>query len=286
MSKKKGGHGGGGHGGAWVITFADLMSLLMAFFVMLLSFSTQDQEKLKEVAGAMREAFGAQPIARKNGMIEKFGAPVRDYVLDVAVDPKMNGSEFASERMDERKAQGPEANTHDFQTVEGDRPREFLTAAESLRQALQDLPEITEQSKQIAIEVTSEGLDIRLMDQDGRAMFNPGSADPDPRLVAILGRIAPILESLPNKVKISGHTESSNTPSTPGGPEWVLSAQRALSAAQVLGSYGVTSQRLDMVVGEADVHPLFPDDPFLSANRRIDIVLLKEAPSLPPSSKP
>lgn len=286
MAKKKGGHGGGGHGGAWVITFADLMSLLMAFFVMLLSFSSQEAAKLKQAEGSLKDAFGVQPVMRRAGMVERQGDPIREFVLNPDSKPNKEGSEFSSERNDQHKLQGPEANTHDFQTAESDRPREFLTAAASLRQALQDLPEISEQSKQISIDVTPEGLDIRLMDQDGRAMFNPSSAEPDPRLIAILGRLAPVLQNMPNKIKITGHTESSGRASAPGGADWVLSSQRALVAAQVMGNYGLSGDRLASVVGAADTQPLLPDDPFLSANRRIDIVLMNEAPALPPNSKP
>ena len=82
MSKKKGG-GGGGHGGApWVITFADLMSLLMALFVMIVSFSSQDEQKLHDAAGSMRDAFGYQSVQRPAGMIEQNGIPERKYPRD------------------------------------------------------------------------------------------------------------------------------------------------------------------------------------------------------------
>ena len=84
MSGKKKGGGGGGHGGApWVITFADLMSLLMALFVMIVSFSNQDEQKLHDAAGSMRDAFGYQSVQRPAGMIEQNGLPERKYLRNV-----------------------------------------------------------------------------------------------------------------------------------------------------------------------------------------------------------
>src|SRR5215213_1164809 len=83
MAKKKAGaHGGGGHG--WFVTFADLMGLLVAFFVMLVAFSNQDQRKLQIVAGSMREAFGMQTAVRYSGVIEVDGLPTRPKLKNAA----------------------------------------------------------------------------------------------------------------------------------------------------------------------------------------------------------
>ena len=82
--KKRGGHGGGGHG--WFVTFADLMGLLVAFFVMLVAFSTQDQPKLQIVAGSMRDAFGVQDKIRYSGVVEVDGLPTRPRLKNAAQD--------------------------------------------------------------------------------------------------------------------------------------------------------------------------------------------------------
>src|SRR5436190_18010336 len=108
---KKKAHGGGGHGGAWVISFADLMSLLMAFFVMLLSFSVQDQEKLNMAAGSVQNAFGIQPFSDMTGMIERLGNPKRDFLKDMTPEDMKASTEFATEDRPENESQGQEANT-------------------------------------------------------------------------------------------------------------------------------------------------------------------------------
>src|SRR5947199_3074747 len=82
MARKKGGHAGGGHG--WFVTFADLMGLLVAFFVMLVAFSTQDQAKLQVVAGSMRDPFGVQDRVRYSGVIEVLGLPTRCRLKNAA----------------------------------------------------------------------------------------------------------------------------------------------------------------------------------------------------------
>src|ERR1700694_2473789 len=91
MAKKKGaGHGGGGHG--WFVTFADLMGLLVAFFVMLVAFSNQDQQKLQMVAGSMRDAFGVQQAVRYSGVIEVPGLPTRPKLKNAAHIPPEEAS--------------------------------------------------------------------------------------------------------------------------------------------------------------------------------------------------
>ncbi len=149
MAKKRGGHAGG-HG--WFVTFADLMALLVSFFVMLVAFSSPDQKQMQLVAGSMREAFGVQPVKRKAGMIERDGLPVRDYVKAIAIQPSDANSEFATEQHDQHEKQGPEANTHVTDRNDIERPDHFALAAASLRQAWSKVPEIAELSENLTME--------------------------------------------------------------------------------------------------------------------------------------
>lgn len=285
MSAKKKGGGGGGHGGApWVITFADLMSLLMALFVMIVSFSNQDEQKMKDAAGSMRDAFGYQSVQRPAGMIEQSGLPERKYLRNVQPMSLSDAVEFASDFNDQYEKQGPEVNTNRFEKAAESKPREYLTASESLRQALQDLPDYAELSKQIILNVANDGLHISIIDQDGRPMFGAQSSEPTDRMKVLLSRIAPVIQQMPGRLQIIGHTESTGDMAVPGGAAWALSAKRALTTAEILGSFGLGAGSLAQVIGVADKDPMFPDDPFLSGNRRIELVLLKEAPALPSDS--
>jgi chemotaxis protein MotB len=159
----------------------------------------------------------------------------------------------------------------------------FQSAAESLKQAMQNMPELAELSKQIIVDNTPEGLRIQLIDQEGRAMFDQGSVKPNDRARVLLRAVARVINQLPNRLTVAGHTSASDGGAKPAS-DWQLSASRADSARQILQEAGVDPDRIYQVSGKADSDPLFPDDPTLAGNRRIAIVLLRDAPVLPPNS--
>jgi chemotaxis protein MotB len=272
MARRKEAHGGG-HG--WFVTFADLMGLLVSFFVMLVAFSTQDKAKMQIVAGSMRDAFGVQQV-RFNGIVETDGSPTRPALKNAArINPE-----------DASATPGP--NDFDRQS-DGMRLKEdkaFALAAASLRQAMQDMPEISEMSKHIMIEETETGLNIEIVDQDGRSMFPDGAKEPFERTRRIIQKLAVPLKALPNRVAVTGHTAATRTPARPGYGQWELSADRANAIRQILQDEGFPASHFFMVAGKADSQPLFPDDPHIAANRRVTITLMREAPPLPVGFKP
>jgi len=270
----------------WIVTFADLMSLLVCFFVLIISFSIQDKQKLQVVAGSMREAFGVKKVARKGGMIEMEGVPVRDYVRSISPVQMPENTDFADRRHDQKRKQGPEANTHDYMRADIEKPRDFALAAASLRQAWNELPDITELTDNIIVEETPEGLNVQLVDQEGRSMFPPGSTEPYDRTRSLLIQMAPALAKLPNRIQITGHTDSTRLYARDGYTQWDLSADRAQSARRILAEHGVPHDKFFSVSGKADSEPLFPDDTFLAANRRISITIMAEEPPLPPDHTP
>ncbi len=286
MSFKKKGHGGGGHGGAWVISFADLMSLLMAFFVMLLSFSVQDQEKLNQAAGSVQNAFGITPYSDMTGMIERSGNPKRDYLKNVAPADTKASTEFATEDRPDKPNQGQEANTWSKDRTDVERQQQYALAAASLKQAWQDLPDITAVADHIIVEKTDEGLDIVIADQDGRAMFPEGSKYPYELTRKAIAAMAPSLQKLPNRIRISGHTAAGGTYDNPRYGPWELSFDRANVARQILQEFGLSGDRIESVIGRGDADPFFPNDPYLSANQRVSILLVFEKPPVPVDLKP
>ncbi|MBQ8106863.1 MULTISPECIES: flagellar motor protein MotB [unclassified Afipia] len=273
--KKKGAAHGGGHG--WFVTFADLMALLMSFFVMLVAFSTQDQQKLKIVAGSMRDAFGVQNASRFSGLIESDGLPTRPKMRNVAhIPPEEASNNPTPDQEDKNKTAGARMKTD----------REFALASASLRQALQDLPEISELSKHIMFEETKQGLNLEIVDQDGRSMFADGSKQPLERTRRLLQKLAAPLKATPLRVAIVGHTSAGFLPTRSGYDGFDLSADRANVVRQILEQEGLPASHVFSVAGKADTQPLFPDDPSLAANRRVTITLMREDPPLPPNLKP
>jgi chemotaxis protein MotB len=276
MAKKKRGDAhGGGHG--WFVTFADLMGLMMSFFVMLVAFSTMDNNKLKIVAGSMRDAFGSQTQVRYSGIVEADGLPTRPKMKNVEhISPEDSSATPSPDDKDKNRENGARL------TVD----REFALASASLRQALQDMPELTEMSKHIMFEETSQGLNLEIVDQDGRSMFADGSKMPYDRTRRLIQKLAIPLKATPLRVNITGHTAAGFVPARSDYGAFDLSADRANVVRQILEREGLPPSHIFAVAGKADSQPLFPDDPTLPANRRVTITLMREAPPLPPDLKP
>ena len=177
MARRNQAHAGG-HG--WFVTFADLMGLLVSFFVMLVAFSNQDQQKLQIVAGSLRDAFGVQTTVRYSGIIEVNGLPTRPRLKNAAhVRPEDASATPTPDEQDRKRTYGARL----------EQDRAFALATASLRQALQDMPELAEASKHVMMEETKEGFNIEIVDQEGRSMFPEGSKDPYPRTREIIQKL-------------------------------------------------------------------------------------------------
>lgn len=274
MARREAAHGGG-HG--WFVTFADLMGLLVSFFVMLVAFSNQDQKKLQIVAGSMRDAFGVQTNVRYSGIIEVDGLPTRPRLKHAAHIPPEDASANPTPDQADRK--------RDF-GAKLQQDQAFALAAASLRQALQDMPELTEASKHIMLEDTKEGLNIEIVDQEGRSMFPEGAKEPYERTRMIIAKLAEQIRKMPYRVMISGHTSTSRLPPRPGYGPFDLSSDRANAVRQILEQEGVRAGQIYGVTGKGDTDPLFPEDPSLPVNRRVSITLMKEAPPVPYGMRP
>jgi chemotaxis protein MotB len=267
MARRKEAHGGG-HG--WFVTFADLMGLLVSFFVMLVAFSSQDPKKVQVATGSMQEAFGVQKYANYSGVVESDGQPARSKIKNVArIKPE-----------DSSVTPTPDEKAADFKHRQA-----FTLAAASLRQVLEGMPELTEASKHISIEESSEGLNIEIVDQDGSSMFPEGSKEPYERTRQLIQKIAGPLKATPYRIAITGHTSSSQASRPDYGP-WNLSADRANAVRQILEEEGFPTENIYKVAGKANTDPLLPEDPSLAPNRRVTITLVREAPPAPPDLHP
>jgi chemotaxis protein MotB len=271
--KKRGGHGG--HG--WFVTFADLMALLMSFFVMVAAYSSQNKEKMQVIAGSFREAFGSNKDNRFAGIIEQNGIPTRPHLLNSKLRPIEEASDFTAPNDFKRRTEGTRVATSD---------RGFALATTSLRQALNDMPEIAQVSKNIIIEETKDGLNLSLVDQDGRSMFADGSVNPLERTRMVLESVVPTLLRLPNRIAISGHTSGPRPGQRLTGGGWELSVGRAAAVREILANAGVPDGRFASVTVKADTEPMFPDNADLAANRRVTITLLYESAPFPLGLKP
>ncbi len=282
--------GGGHHGGAWKVAYADFVTAMMAFFLLMWLINTTSPEQKRGIADYFAPASVSRSTQGSDGLLgvsafQKDGARASgtNRQIDAELTPENLRSEGGGDADGEQAGQ---INTASASSALSSRPEggEFASAEASLRQAMQDLPEFAELSKHLLMDQTPEGLRIQLVDQEGRAMFQGSSAEPLARTRQLLDAVAKVIDGLPNRISISGHTDST-LPSGSGYTNWDLSSDRANAARRYLESRGVDADRIYQVVGKAASEPLYPDDPEQPANRRISIVLLREAPVLPADHK-
>ncbi len=162
----------------------------------------------------------------------------------------------------------------------------FEQAAEQIRQAVWDDPALAELSRQLAIDITPEGLRIQLLDADQLPMFTTGSAIPTDRAGLLLAKVAPVPMRLPEAIAVVGHTDAAPYAGN-GKTNWELSTERANATRRLLTDKGLAESRVSRVTGLAERDPLVPADPLAAANRRIAIIVLRgtEKPAEPAATK-
>jgi len=278
--------GGGHHGGAWKVAYADFVTAMMAFFLLMWLLNSTSPEQKQGIADYFAPASISSTTSGSGGILG--GTSLGDD--GAKADGKMSViQQMAPEAPDDIQKDGQSSTQASLDSASEQALRDalakkeqdsFASAAQSLRQSLQDMPELAELSKQIMIDQTPEGLRIQLIDQDGRSMFKENSREPNDRARILLRAVAKVINQLPNRITVSGHT-SASAAGKRADSDWALSAGRADASRQVLRGAGVDEDRIYQVSGKANSEPLYADDPTLAGNRRISIVLLREKPVLP-----
>src|SRR5262245_33198786 len=285
--KKSG--GGGHHGSAWKVAYADFVTAMMAFFLLMWLINTTTPEQKRGIA----DYFAAQNISKSSsgagGVLAGtvFGQEGARAGGTLAVINKVSPPKPQNEARSDTQgdSQGGSADSDNASAMPSNENRMFQQAEISLRQAMQEMPDIAELSRNILMEETAEGLNIQLVDQSAQAMFEPGTSNLYPKTRLLLKQVAKIVDRLPNRISISGHTDAAPFVGPNGVTNWELSAARANAARAALASEGINADRIYEVSGKAGTAPLFPDDPYGSSNRRISILLLREAPPVPPNHR-
>ena len=276
--------GGGHHGGAWKVAYADFVTAMMAFFLLMWLINTTSPEQKRGIADYFAPASVSQTTSGSGGILAgtalgNEGAKAngsQSIIQDSSPDSK-NPNDGRSKDGAKNSADASAASQSSREEQRKKEEAAFASAAQSLKQALQDMPELAELSKNIIIDQTPEGLRIQLVDQDRASMFPLGSATPNDNLRRLFGMIAQVVQRMPNRISVTGHTDA--TPYNRANySNWELSTDRANSSRRGLIDAGVPAQRISYVVGKAEQEPLVADNPFDPRNRRISIVLLRQNP--------
>lgn len=252
--KKKAAHGH--HGGAWKIAFADFMTALMALFLVLWVLSNASKND-------------------KDAIAEYFSTPLLAAMSKG--DRNANSSRaIPGGGADQRFSEGERARTNPrLKHLSNEERRHLESLKHRLESAVDHDPQLKELKQQIAIELSPEGLRVQLLDTDKRPMFELGSANVAPYLRKLLQTFAPVLNELPNRIQISGHTDSHPYPGGEAGyNNWDLSADRAKASRQELVAGGLDSDKLLRVSGMSDRIRFQGAGPYDAANRRIEIIVL------------
>ena len=232
----------GRHGGQWKVAYADFVTALMAFFLLLWLISMIAPEKRARVAHYFKHFT----------LFERSGQSFMDKSSEV-----FNEAGEATKKV-----------PYELQGTYNVKPQEFK---ESIRKAIEE--KLGDIKDQIIVDMFEGGVRIQLVDIEGRPMFDLGSSKPTPLAIRILQVIGDNIKPLPNPVAIEGHTDSLTYNHT-SYSNWELSTERALTARKELERYGLDPARLTRVAGYADTVPFIKEDPRDSRNRRISIILM------------
>jgi chemotaxis protein MotB len=248
----KKGHGGGHHGGAWKVAYADFVTTMMALFIVLWIVSQNDALKQSIASyfkdpGAFKE--GRAPVTTPGGSgLLPGGRPDPEFLQSTSAANREEKVlvETADRIRELTSAGGPFANLHD----------------------------------QVKVEVTPEGLRIELMERDGVPFFEVGRAVLVQPLKPLLESLEPILSGLPNSITVEGHTDGRQYVSTQKNySNWELSTDRSNAARRVMEEHGLPIGRIDRVAGHADRNLRVAEDPLDASNRRITLLVRRQEPA-------
>jgi chemotaxis protein MotB len=255
--------GGGHHGGAWKIAFADFATAMMAFFMLLwiMASTTKDQKAAISLYFKNPSAFEGASTAPSQAQGEGSGASPSLISFDGAVDMAPEAPESAV--LDAEQA-----------ALELDQAR-LEKLKEEIEEAVEQSENLVPYKEQLLIDIVSEGLRIQIVDKENRSMFDSGSAQLKIYTIEILKEMAAMINQVPNRVSLTGHTDS-HILARRGITNWELSADRANAARRTLVAGGMREDKMGRVVGFADTVPFDKNNPDSAVNRRISIIVLNK----------
>ncbi|GIX36070.1 MAG: hypothetical protein KatS3mg126_1849 [Lysobacteraceae bacterium] len=264
--KKVSGHGGH-HGGAWKIAYADFVTAMMAFFLLMWLLAVADQDVKRGIA----DYFNNPPVRLSLMGGKAVGEQTR---------PLPGGGEDLSRKEGEKRRGSDASPTDPIKAKEAARQAE-REALEKLKEriaaAIDQIPSLQPYKGQLLLDLTSEGLRIQVVDQESRPMFDQGRTQLKPYAAEILRELAKLINATENKISISGHTDATAFVGGEAGySNWELSNDRANAARRALVAGGLDPKRVMRVVGLADTVPLDRENPENPQNRRISIVVMNK----------
>jgi chemotaxis protein MotB len=263
---KKGGHAA--HGGAWKIAYADFVTAMMAFFLLMWLLGSTSEGDKKGISDYFQSPLkvamqGGAGAGASNSIITGGG---NDLTQQVGQSRKGDGEVKSAKKMSGDQAKVERAKSE---------AKKLAALAAKIAGAISSNPRMAEFSSQIKLEVTPDGLQIQIVDDQRRPMFDSGSAAVKPYMRDILAEIGSALTGVDNKISLDGHTDSQPYGNAARGySNWELSADRANASRRELIAAGMPESKLARVVGMAASLPFDATNPLAPTNRRISILVM------------
>ena len=298
----------GAHGGAWKIALADMMTAMMAFFLLMWLLGASNADQRKSIADYFKPtSHSLTPVgqlAGSNGVLggrsiidpDAFPYAMRQTGLLERLTPKSEGGpnpdtepgpENENEAKDPSAGEGKSEGGNDPDKLTQAQKKEiaeqqdkenFEKLEKEINEKLSENKKFEQIKDQVSITRDKDGLRIEIIDKADFAMFPSGGNGMQGKAAALIGEVAASLADMPNKVAIRGHTDAVPFQNPEGKNNWSLSADRAEATRQLLQKKGIKEERFTRIEGVADTDPFNPKDKFDPRNRRMSITVLNQDP--------
>lgn len=273
---------GGHHGGAWKVAYADFVTAMMAFFLLMWLLNVTTKEQLEGIADYFTPSVASVSTSGSGGVMGGLsmvseGVKTDDKTLAVGETKDNVAKEEEKQEVVKEEKPDEKVSENQFEKLKAqEEQKQFDQAIQDIKQAIQDDPSMQDLAKNLIVDQTQEGLRIQIVDQQGKSMFASGSAKMYDETYRLIEKVSQVVQKLPQKISVRGHTDAVPYGDSATYDNWNLSADRANASRQALVKAGLAPERIANVAGKADTEHLFPNEPTSPQNRRISIILMRE----------
>lgn len=271
------------HGGAWKVAYADFVTAMMAFFLLMWLMGSTTKEERAAISHYFTEPSmveGASPTKSAHPTPVQGPGGASESMIQLGGSSNPDQGTTRGRSRDDGAA--PEPAAVDARTAEASareqEEKRFEQLQATLNAAIEASQALAPFKDQLLIDITPEGLRIQIIDKENRPMFDVSSVELKPYSVGILRELGKLINAVPNRISLSGHTDALRYAGGPLYGNWELSADRANAARRALISGGMDEDKVARVVGLGSSVPFVATDPLAAANRRISIIVMHAQP--------